>query len=375
MRWIALVALLAGCHGHDHDSSERDTKGRSAAIVGNDKPTSAKVDAGPPSLRVHRAPLLSDVNGDGHDDAVVIADSKGGPYGLVAVDGTNGKTLWQSDPIEHWSNPVFVVSGTALMSDDGGSLVAYDFKSTKPAWTAALGERVKQLCEGPDPTQVRVLLADQRAHYLTLKTGEQAPAPKAAACKAIPSNKRDYKPDDGATATATKVGDRIACSKRTIITPSGTTSVPNPCKARSPIDLDSLDGFAVYEMIVVDGGFLLSGVHRPGTAYPVIGLLKGRAVAWKSDVPDGNPLLADGGNKSVALVGNQVVVAYESARKPYVTAFAMDTGHRDWVVPFPFDRAPVLSGSKDTIFAFADVPDALVGFAPASGATLFSLGR
>jgi hypothetical protein len=368
-----LVALVAACHGHDHDSSERDTKGRSGAVVGNDKPT---VDAArpPPSLRVRRTPLLFDVNGDGHDDAVVVADTKGGPYVIAAVDGTNGATLWQSDPVEHWTNPLFVVGGIALQPDDGGSLVAYDFKSTKPAWTASLGEKVKQLCEGPDPTQVRVLLADQRSLFVTLKTGEQAPATKVDACKAISSNKRDYTSDNTPTST-TKVGDRISCSKHTIVTSSGTTTVPNPCRTRLPIDPDSIDGMSVYQAIVVDGGFLLSGVHHPGTAYPVIGLLKGRAMAWKSDIPDGNPLLADSGAGSVMVVGNRAVAAYESARKPYVTAFAVDTGHRDWVVPFPYDRAPVLSASKDTIFAFADVPDALVGFAPATGATLFSLGR
>ncbi len=371
MKWL-MVALLVvvACHKHE-DSSERDTKGRANAKIGVDE-HEASAPAGPP-LRVNRRPVLFDVNGDGHDDAIVVVDSAGGSPTHAAIDGMNGNVLWKSDVLPKSSNARFVVGAFLLVPDDVGVLTAYDFKQSKPSWTASLGERVDDICDviGSD---VRVVLADNRSVIVTLSTGEQAPAPKTnPPCKPIPYLRRDAK--KSVTPVAPHVGEYVHCGSSTMITSDGTTTTPDACRGRAQMDLSKLDGISASELIVVDGGFLVVGTHRPGTAYPVIGLLKGKTLVWKSDVPDGNPLVASTGDpSSTELSGTEIYVAYEAGHAAFVTAFALATGHRDWVVPAS-KRGPTLWASHDTVFAFkGDATGTLAGLAADTGAPRFSLG-
>ncbi len=368
MKRALVVVLLVACHSREHEG-ERNTKGRSEVTIA-DKPEAA---APKVEIRVRRRPLFIDLNGDGHEDAVVVVDRSGGPYTFAALDALTGKIIWESNAVEHWSDPAWLVGGFLLQPDDSGDMQGYDLKTSNPTWKKHIGERVTDLCESENAGEVRVVLADKRTIIVTLATGEQVPAPKKLPCKALrPNESWKRAPSDGPL----RIGEYIGCGTSTSITSSGRTTTPDDCVVRAHVSLDAIDGIDADALYVVKDGFVVIGTHRPGTGYPVVGLLSGRKLTWKSDVPIANPLTAmTGAPESVELGGSELYVAYRVGQAYFVTAFNITTGKRDWHIAFPY-ATPHLWASNDALYVFAESPaNALVAYTTDTGTLRFNIGQ
>lgn len=322
-------------------------------------------------LRVHSEPFLVDVNKDGRDDAVVVVDQSGSPFGYAALDGMTGKAIWRSQPIanERWTDKAFLLSDWLVIVSESGQLSGYDFVRDTPGWTTTVGERVEQLCEAPDGASVRVDVVGDRSFLVVLKTGGQSPMPRKAPCQALRSNRGYITPSFDRSTTAPRVGEHVECGSPK----TRTGTAPDPCRTRAHVDPDALDGMKATSLWAVEDGFIVIGGRRPGAAYPMVGLLRGHAFVWKSDIPMGNPLLAREGAPSSQLSNGKIFVSYQTTADSFVTAFDVATGHRDWNAPFVKDYEPLVWASRETVFAYASTPDAFIGFATDTGARRFSL--
>lgn len=294
-------------------------------------------------LETGRRPLLADVDGDGLDDVIALATLHEGARrwdAFVAFSGATGEQLWQvAVPEDARGTFAAVAHGRLLLLGGAGQVSAHDLATGQQQWSTALGDRGLRLCAATEPDAVLVPTADARVLQLDIKTGKQSPTKPSAACAPLPGD-QDLADDDPRDRTDTRappgvVGVRCGSVR---VMGSQNFTVPDACRKRAQVDPDRLGGLVAHALWQTPQGWLILGVRDPGTHTPLLARMQDRALAWKTDVPDGNPLLADeGGPSPVTLAGDLVVAGYtlQKDSRHFIGAFALSDGARRWHIEAP----------------------------------------
>jgi outer membrane protein assembly factor BamB/DNA-directed RNA polymerase subunit RPC12/RpoP len=138
-----------------------------------------------------RAPILVDVDGNGTLDVVgrTRRVHAGDSVRLIALDGTTGTPLWESEPIGTYGDTytgTLAVAGELLVFASPRAVVhAFELSTGTSRWTTSLDERIVSLCEGDEETLIaigkdNVARSIRRADGSWSPTEAPAPAPAAA---------------------------------------------------------------------------------------------------------------------------------------------------------------------------------------------------
>lgn len=306
-------------------------------------------------LETGRRPLLVDIDGDGAIDILVLARLHAGTRSwdaFTAFSGANGQLLWSVDAPENARNIVAAVApGWLLLLTPTGQVSGHALATGKQQWSTALGDRGLRFCAATEPDSVLVPTADERMLLLDLKTGKQAPTRPPASCKPLPGDQEfeDHDPRDRGDTRAPDGVTGLHCGSVRVMG-SDNFTVPDACRKRAGFDPDRLGGLVAHAMWQTPRGWLVIGVREPGTHTPLVARVQGKALAWKADVPEGNPLLAsEGGPSPIVLAGDVIVAGYQvKAGPPRLTGFALEDGKRLWHIDAPggksIDRAAAAPG-------------------------------
>lgn len=331
-----------------------------------------------------RRPLLVDVNGDAHPDIVALTEFSEGPRrwsAYAALDSQTGAILWTVDVADDDRRGIIaaVAHGRLVLLTDKGQVHGHDLRTGAAQWTTALGERGKQMCASKAADALEIPTLDERVLQIDVRTGRQAPVAAIPECAALPTDHapEGNDPSDRADRRAPPGTVAIRCGGASVYTSSGLTKLPDQCRQRSKIDVDRLAGIVAHSLWQHGDGWLVLGVRTPGTYVPMLGLLdKQKQLAWKAEVPDGNPLLADqGGPDPAVLLGDRVIVGYTGKdQPPHLTAFALADGARQWHIDVPGgERVQQAQAADDMVFLYSDGSVHIIK--PGDGSLVRTIGK
>ncbi len=360
---VAAVLLLVGGSAQSVTApSAPSAPTKSTATTATEPTASAQPSAPPIAILSQFAPLLADVNADGHDDLVTeIALRGSGPatQHYVAFDGLTGRELSRSAAIaDDRTDTLPVVVGRRLITaTHAGQLTSYGLANGSQQWTTALGARVIAFCAAKSVDSLLVSTDEQRQLAIDLTTGRQSET-KEPCSLVLARSDRSGDPRDRHDYSAPRGVESYHCGGVTVMGDANYT-VPDQCLARAHVDTDHLDGLIGHRLWKVEQNWLVFGVRKPGAYVPMVGLIKGGRVAWKAEVPQDNPLEAqEGSPQGIALAGSNVIATYatDKSRRLFVTAFALADGTRRWTTPLP-DQVTSLSSltsSAERVFVLAN---------------------
>lgn len=313
-------------------------------------------------LETGRAPLLADLDGDGTTDIVVLAHLRQGERrwdAFAAFRGTDGELLWHVDaPEDARASVAAVVHGRLLLLTRTGQVLGHELAAGKQQWSTALGDRGLRFCAASEPDAVLVVTADERVLLLDVKTGKQTPTRPPATCGPVATDQEydDHDPRDRSDARAPAGVLGVRCGSVRVMGSENFT-VPDACRARAKFDPDRLGGLVAHALWQTPGGWLVIGVRDPGTHTPLVARVQGKALAWKADVPEGNPLLAsEGGPSAITLAGDVIVAGYrlQTGSHEFLTAFALPDGKRLWHIDAPGQSIDRLAATPNQLLVYAD---------------------
>jgi len=330
-----------------------------------------------------RRPLLVDVNADGHPDIVARANFSEGDRrwsAYAALDSQTGAVLWTVDLTDgDRDTHAAVAHGRLLLLTAAGQVTGHDLKTGASQWSTTLGERGQQMCASKSADAIEIPTLDKRVLQLDVKTGRQTPVAAIPECAPLPTDfePNQHDPSDRTDSRAPAGTVAIRCGGVSMYTSSGFSKLPDQCRQRSKVDVDNLAGIVAHSLWQTDAGWLVLGVRKPGTYVPTIGLIdKQRRLAWKADVPDGNPLLADeGGPDPAVLLADRVVVGFNvKDQPPHLAAFALADGARQWTIDAPGgNRVQRATAADNHLFLYSD--GAVHILDPADGKLVRTIGK
>lgn len=332
-------------------------------------------------IETDRRPLLADVDGDGQDDVIALMRLREGDRrweAHAALSGASGALLWDIPAEEERTSSriAAVAHGRLLVLTHAGQVLGHDLKTGAAQWSTALGDRGLGFCAAKEADAALIVTADERVLKLDVKTGRQEPVQAPKSCAPLPSDhtERRSDPRDRSDPRGPAGVTAIRCGSVRVMGSQNYT-VADQCRARAKIDPDRLDGAVAHALWQVPEGWFFYGVREPGTNSPVVGRISGKRVAWKADVPEGNPLEArEVGPDPVLLVGDAVIVGYETQKhERYLTAFALADGQRRWHVASPGEE-DVSHAATSGGLVFLYVDHAVVVLDPKDGSVVRTFG-
>jgi hypothetical protein len=321
----------------------------------------------PPSLEMAGPLFLSDIDGDGAQDAVVgLRSSEGMVY--AAFEGRSGREIGRTPALQD-ARALVAVKGPFLVSaTEAGQVTSHDLRSGHEQWTTLLGERALGLCESG--STLLVLAEEERRLELDLVTGRQVES--RATCDRKPAG-RHHDPRDRRDPRAPAGVEAYVCGGVRVMGDDNYT-VPDACVERAKLDPKRMDGLDPSAAWKVGDDWLVLGSRTPGARVPMVGRARRGTVMWKSELPAQDPAAAKpGAPEHVVLAGEQVVAAYEGGGG-WLTALAVDGGARRWTAQAP---GPVegLAASPDRIFVLTtETGGALLLLDPQTGAEIGRAG-
>jgi hypothetical protein len=375
---VALVNVLV--------SSERVTPTANTPATNTSIPTLPSPPTPPPPVpavlesiefETNRPLLFANINNDAIVDAVLLvtveADKERfGAY--AAFDGSTGKVLWRTASLGRSTSSLraTLVDQRLLIVNESGQLTGYDLANGTQQWTTALGERWHAFCNAKEPETVNVITVDERSIAVDIKTGKQGNISKAKPCEASridqtihewdsPRDRRDHSAPEGIQA--------IRCGSTRVLG-SENYFVPDACSAKTHVDSDDMGGINASSLWTVTEGMLILGVKTPGSRIPMLGLWSKSKLAWKVEVPEGNPLDCNESAMRLATLSEDRVITTYTNKKTDIatlTAFAIASGARLWSTGIPKDLGRLLhlavesgqlwvevdgSSTKDAILVF-----------------------
>lgn len=309
----------------------------------------------------NKRPLFIDTNGDGATDVIGWVRVRSGfefPIHMAAFDGRTGELLWTTpeltDEAGALESRAAVAGGRLLVVDEGATLSAYDLDDGEVSWTAALGERVSEVCTGPQG-QVMMILASEQRRLVSVVDGRITTVPDARPC---PSRLDGALGAGGSWDMA--AGRHLMRAEHENLTAPGMTIE----QAWSELGSTSVVAF---------------GNRAMGTEVPMIAVFHSgtRGLLWSSDVPAGNALRADDSLPAAVAIGVQrVVVAYDLVDDTWrLTAFDLRSGRRLWDGELPDENYGVRDMEIEGGRVFVSHRTWLDVFDLENGARQYRIGR
>lgn len=295
--------------------------------------------------------------GTGAERAVVLMTGHASPeeYAYTAFTTAASKELWTTDPVGGSRGAVRATlsAGTLFVANDAGQVDGFDLASGKKLFSTTMGERIEEFCK--HPAGIAVTLLDRRSIAVDGRTGKQTPMPANARCDEAPadaspsritdpSDRRDLRGPEGVLGV--RCGSVRVMGSRNYV-------VPDACAGKVP---SGAQGMGAHSIFLLPSGTLVLGVRQPGTSSGMVAFApKGKPLAWKVDVPDGNPLEAQTGSPNeLAVLPDRVVVSFRRKGGDHaITAFALQDGARLWTRTL---------GSGSNVRLTADGATLLLGF-------------
>jgi len=303
-------------------------------------------------------PQLTDVDGDGADDVVVMLSTSGSgsTEHYAAFSARTGRELSRTPAIADRNETVTVAGRRLIAGSRSGQLTSYGLASGSQQWTTALGARVTTFCAAKSSDALLVRTDEQRTLAVDLTTGRQSETKEPCTVILTPGDRND--PRDRHDYSAPRGTESYHCGGVTVMGSENYT-VADQCLARAHVDTERLHGLNGSRLWKIEQNWLVLGIRKPGTRVPMVGLVVRGKLAWKSEIPRDNPLEAEeGAPQHVGLSGPLVVAAFSTSkdRHPFVTAFTATDGIRRWTVPLT-DRSVSVSSlvtSASHVFVQAD---------------------
>ncbi|MBI5534681.1 MAG: PQQ-binding-like beta-propeller repeat protein [Deltaproteobacteria bacterium] len=282
-------------------------------------PTVTAVAPSAPEFQFTDRPLLFDVNGDGVQDLIGTC-RKWVPVEenwIGAYSGADGSALWSiptQKEMAQWDARRAIAGDKLVVADSLGKVTAYGARNGKPAWTATLGEKPREVCVGTD--FVGIDTADKQKRVFALSDGAPRPPAPKGSCKPTWTSGTDDGP-----------GYRI-------IGWSDFDDVGLP-------SLHSIQGMDAHRALVPEDGRLrfMMGSKSPGTQVAMVAAVDGKKVVWKGLVPGVDPLTTTVNvtTQVAALSQGKLVIPYTMSDHRSVRIACLDaaTGARSWDVDVP----------------------------------------
>ncbi len=280
------------------------------AVRSKPRTTPMNVVAKPPAIPAPRIetlwqsfhPLITDLDGDGTEDAIGFTRSVGDrdEMRLCAVSGRTGKTLWETPSlgpyITTYRAVLALIDGHVVYGamDTRPRLEAYDAKTGRRQWAVTPTEVVKSFCADRDGF-IKVVTKDEMAVSVELATGGATPVKNKAKCLAVASTE------------------------------------PPPTDDRF-WNLE-LPGMQREEVEGEGSSLIVSGYKSPGTEIPMLAVIdEHRHVKWKTELASKDPMASKRLSfQRPAYDATMIVTAYGlegDNQAPVIVAFDRVTGTR-----------------------------------------------
>lgn len=273
----------------------------------------------PPTWQGTDGVLLFDVNGDGTTDLVGRGRqvNRGDIVVILALDGTNGKTLWQSDVLgtytETYQGPLALAADTILFGNDKGEVQAFDVKTGKQRWKTATPERIESFCVG-DAFNVIALGKDDMLRPLAITDGTLGIEKK------VPKRKDDW--------------DSFHKPKCAQLPDDRRLEYEGSKEQGATSELRKKLGLYVEGYVTVPSGGRIVGAQREkGTnVTTIVALDEHEKERWRI-VPSSNPLGSDGTPRYLAAGAAHVCADWPDSKGEQIGCFALADGAKLWEAP------------------------------------------
>jgi hypothetical protein len=350
----------------------------------NSQPTPSP--ANPDSVSASDQPLLTDVNGDGALDAIVLVsryENGATRTRLAACDGRSGEYRWTSDELGRSAyqlkNAIF--EGALLVADDSGRLTGYRTTDGKRVWSIAIGDKIERFCGAVTAGRARIRIQDESFEDVELSTGARQKVSGKPDCKPANTDERPRELGHPRTWKSEVMPPEIesyGCGSTRFM---GTWNfvLEDRCAPRLKVDTERLAGFRPGSIGRHGTGFLIVGHKSPGSRIPMAGFAQPGRLVWNSPLPASEPLeFGEGSPTKLALAGDMVVLAYtyRSGSRARATGFQIASGTRLWDVELDKalgGRPEHLAASAESVFVVGN--SALLALSLADGKRRFLVGR
>ena len=338
------------------------------------------------SVSASDRPLLTDVNADGAEDAIVLVsryENGATRTRIAACDGRSGEYRWTSEELGRSAyqlkNAIF--EGALLVADDSGRLSAYRTADGAKLWSIAIGEKVERYCGAPGAGRARIRIQDESFEDIELSTGTRHKVPGKPECKPANADERPRELGHPRTWKSEVMPPEIesyGCGSTRFV---GTWNfvLEDQCAPRLKVDTERLAGFRPGSIGRHGAGYLIVGYKSPGSRVPVAGFARPGKLVWSSPLPASNPLeFSEGSPSKLAVSGDVLVLAYtyRSGSRARATAFQITSGNRLWDVELRKalgGRPEHLAASTESVFVVGD--STLVALRLADGKERFHAGK
>jgi outer membrane protein assembly factor BamB len=269
----------------------------------------------PPEWQGTDGALYVDVDGDAKID--IIGRSRriqnGDVVRVIALVGSTGKVLWESEPIGTYSDSyqgkLSVIGDVVLYASPHAEVRAMALRTGATRWKTKLEERVEAFCTASDDTVV-ALTKDGVVRTLHRADGTAAGDP--------------VQP----TPAAHGRHHNAECSRL------ASDNDSQPTQSSELYDLGRKLGISSDRITTGPGGRVLSGTRERGTRVPTLIALDDQNQArWTIAVPKDPLGSLERAPEAVAVSDHQVCASYyldSVASAQHMACFALDDGHRLW---------------------------------------------
>ena len=341
----------------------------------------------PYSISASDRPLLTDVNADGAEEAIVLVsryEEGASRTRIAACDGRSGDFRWTSEELVGRSayqlkNAIFETA--LLVADDAGRLTAYRTTDGTKLWSIAVGDKVERYCEATAAGRARLRIQDESFEDVELSTGARHKVAGKPECKPANADERPRELGHPRTWKSEVMPSQIesyGCGSTRFM---GTWNfvLEDRCAPRLKVDTERLAGFQPGSIGRHSDGYLIVGYKSPGSRVPMAGFARPGKLVWSSPLPASDALeFSEGSPSKLAIAGDVVVLSYtyRSGSRARATAFQIGSGNRLWDVELSKalgGRPEHLAASAESVFIVGD--SALVALKLTDGKQRFLVGR
>jgi outer membrane protein assembly factor BamB len=272
----------------------------------------------PPSWQGTDGAIILDVNHDGTPDIIGRGRqvNRGDIIRVIALDGSTGRPLWQSEPIGTYTAtyqaPLALAGTLIVVANDAGKVQAFAVSTGANVWSTTTPERVKAFCSGEGDAIIAVG-ADNMLRPLARADGTIGNATPA------PTSRDPFR-------------KRAPCTKL----PSD-DETPFQRAKDAGVDYKLQKKLGVFAVAILEspGGRVMGGARNSGTRVTtLIGLGEHDTEKWRVATSK-QPLTTDGAPVYMAITDRDVCATFTESGHYRLACFALADGAPLWDADAP----------------------------------------